>query len=146
MSIFLVSKLSSDVVYTNWVTIKDGANNIKRNIAKKVLVKGGVGVVNSRTLIAPDGRGVFTEISKEEKEELLLNVVFQRHLENSFVSFVESEKSNAGEKLQVEDNSAQLTDEDFVNEENLAKTYDADLKISDKQVKTRSRKSSSKRK
>ena len=146
MSIFVVSKLSSDVVYTNWVTIKDGANNIKRNIAKKVLVKGGVGVVNSRTLIAPDGRGVFTEISKEEKEELLLNVVFQRHLENSFVSFVESEKSNAGEKLQVEDNSAQLTDEDFVNEENLAKTYDADLKISDKQVKTRSRKSSSKRK
>jgi hypothetical protein len=145
MSIFVVSKMSNSIKYTTWKTVKSGSNNITNNVVHNVLINGGVGVLNSRTLIAPDGRGVFTEITAEDKEFLINNPVFKRHLEKGFVRIVESEKSNVGEKLQVEDNSAQLTDEDFSNEENIANDYEAELKISDKKVKTK-RKISSKRK
>lgn len=146
MSIFVVSKLSSDVKYTTWKTTRDGNNSIKNHVVKEILIKGGCGVVNSKTLIAPDGRGVFTEIKEEDKEFLVNNPVFKKHLEKGFVYFVNSEKSNIGETLQAEDNSAQLTAEDFAEEAFLAESSESDLKIGNKKVKTDKPKRSVKRK
>jgi hypothetical protein len=146
MSIFVVSKMANDVKYTTWQTMRDGANNIKNRIVREIIIKGGVGVVNSKTLIAPDGRGVFTEISEEDKEFLMNNPVFKRQLEKGYVSIVGNEKSNIGEKLQADDNSAQLTEEDFSEEANYANINDTDLKIGDKKVKADKPKRSTKRK
>jgi hypothetical protein len=146
MSCFVVSKLSNDVKYTTWATIKDSNNSIKHRIVKEILIKGGCGVVNAKTLIAPDGRGVFTEISSEEKDFLLKNTVFKKHMERGFVNFVESEKSNIGEKMQIEDTSAQLTEEDFSEEALLAENTESDLRIGDKKIKADKPKRSVKRK
>lgn len=146
MSCFVVSKLSSDVKYTTWKTIKDSNNSIKNRSVKEILIKGGCGVVNSKTLITPDGRGVFTEISNEEKEFLINNPVFKKQMERGFVSIVDTEKSNIGEKMQIEDTSAQLTEEDFAEEAIWAENTESDFRIGDKKIKADKPKRSVKRK
>lgn len=142
---FVVSKLSSDVEYSFYATFAE-KNFVRNHVKKTILIKGGAGVVNSRTLIAPDGKGVFTEVSDEEIEMLKTHPVFKKHEARGFVAVVASEKSNVGEtEMQQEDDGAQLTAEDFADEAAAVENEGSELKIGDKKVNSKGRKSSAKK-
>jgi hypothetical protein len=144
---FVVSKMASDMEYVFYSTIKE-KNFVRNNIVKKIVIKGGAGVVNSRTLIAPDNRGVFTEITEEDAKLLETHPVFKRQNANGFVAIVSSEKSNIGAtEMQIEDDSAQLTAEDFAEEAEQAENNESELKIADNKVKSKGKsRNSNKRK
>lgn len=82
-----------------------------------VVIKGGHGVAN-KNLVTP--RGVVTEVTDEEMDQLLQDVAFKRHMEAGFMSYdkknVDPEKKAAA--MSDKDGSAPLTPKDFEEGEN----------------------------
>ncbi len=52
-------------------------------LEKKILIKGGANVADSRTLVT--AKGVITEVSDEDLKLLLANVAFKEHLEKKII-------------------------------------------------------------
>lgn len=108
---FIISSLSRNTEYAFYTKVN---NNMVR-LEKKILIKGGANVADSRTLVT--AKGVITEVSDEDLKLLLANVAFKEHLENGFLTIQESgNKYKAQEKAEVldkKDKSAQLTEEDY---------------------------------
>ena len=106
---FIVSKASQDVCFCVWNRPKNGILKAGR----KILIKGGAGVLDKKTLETPNGD--VTEVSKEELEFLKSNSSFKRMCERGFM-MVETNKTTAekkAEKKDKKDRGAQLTKEDF---------------------------------
>lgn len=106
---FIVSKASQDICFCVWDRPKNGILKAGR----KILIKGGTGVLDKKTLETPNG--VVTEISKEELEFLQNNSSFKRMCERGFM-MIESSKTTAktkAKKKDKRDRGAQLTKEDF---------------------------------
>jgi len=82
-------------------------------IKRKVLINGGHGVANSKTLVTP--KGIVTKVTDDEMEFLLKNEAFQRHVKNGFLSYdknkADPEKKAAN--MMKGDRSAPLTPNDF---------------------------------
>lgn len=85
-------------------------------VEKKVLINGGAGVVDKKSLHTP--RGVVTTISDEDLQHLLKNEVFKVHQKNGFIT-VSAAEENA-DKVAVDmvsrDESSPLTPEDFADD------------------------------
>ena len=148
MSKFVVSTMSGDVEYTAYARKQEGKD--LRNIpVKSVCIKGGQGVMKRRELITPYN-GVVTEVSDSDIEMLRSNPIFKRHEQRGFVRIVdfESERKVAPmvqNEMTAEDDSAQLTPEDFANEAEIAESNGDELKIGGKKVSSKGRKRSNKR-
>ena len=139
---YVISTLSSAQDYVFYDSRQDGATTINTE-KKRIHVEGGQGVVNRRTLIAPDN-GVITEITDAEADMLKEHPVFKIHQENGFVRIANMKMvaQNAIKHLEKEDDSAQLTADDF-GEPGMESE---DLKINGKKIQPRRKGRSSKRK
>lgn len=108
--IYVFSTLAAAVSYTGYAEPK--GDNLPQ-VAMSVVVNGGAGVANKRTLQTP--RGVVTEVTEEEAKFLAGHSVFQIHLKNGFVQI--SDKNADGDEAAADmtgrDESAPLVDEDF---------------------------------
>lgn len=105
---YIVSHEAQSTEYPKYVKTKTG---VDANSA--ILIKGGCGVINKKTLHTP--RGVITEVSKEDLEFLKTQYLFNFKVEKGFYEIVESEKKakeKAKEKKQ-KDKGSQLTAKDF---------------------------------
>ena len=140
---YVISTLSQPQEYDFYDSRQDGGSTVNR-LTHKICINGGQGVVDRRTLIAPD-KGVITEISDADAEMLKGHPVFKIHQENGFVRITGMKMSaqSAIKHLEKEDDSAQLTADDFGD---TALEGAGDLKINDEKVQPRRKGRSSKRK
>lgn len=139
---YVISTLSQAQEYAFYDSRQDGGSTI--NILKHTIrIEGGQGVVNKRTLIAPD-KGVITEISDSDAEMLKDHPVFKIHQANGFVRITGMKMSAqaAIKHLEPEDDSAQLTADDFGDTPIEA----SGLKVNDEPIQPRRKGRSSKRK
>lgn len=132
---YVISKMAANTEYTVYKRVEDGKE--VRNIPQRsILIKGGQGVADRRTLLAPSN-GVVTEISDEEAEILKQNAVFCMQEQNGYVKIVYNKETDAAaSEMKKEDDSAQLTQEDFRNP--IPGAEDATLKVDGKTVETSS--------
>lgn len=113
---YIISKLSSDTDYVVYGDVTGG----KKVILKHILIKGGAGVTDKKTLLLPGGFA--TEVSEEDLELLEKNHVFQIHKKNGHISVMhKASKYEAAEKAENSadlqtDKSRQQTEKDFKGE------------------------------
>lgn len=130
---YVISRLSSDVFYNVYKDVVGG----KKEVIKKILIKGGAGVANRKTLEISGG--IPTEVTEEELELLENNPVFKLHKANGHILILaKADKYEAADKAEnsteiKNDEAAQQTIDDFDEQDNDDK-------------KTLKRKKSSKRK
>jgi len=105
---YVYSTLSADVRYQN--TVPGGAD--LPQVVADVFIKGGAGVANDR-FITP--RGVVTEVTEEQVEQLRANNVFQLHEKNGYVEISEAktDPDAAAADMTARDVSAPLVPEDL---------------------------------
>lgn len=107
---YVFSKLSSDQCYAEYKDNED--KNQNHQITKKVIVKGGAGVANKKTLVTP--LGVVTSLDDNEFKAVSANPMFKRHQERGFI-VVRDKMPNDADHGKIaadmdEDKSAPLTD------------------------------------
>lgn len=108
--IYIFSTLSAAVSYTGYAEPK--GDNLPQ-VQMSVVINGGAGVANKRTLETP--RGVVTEVTEEEAKFLAAQPVFALHVQNGFiqVSEAKADGDDAAADMTGRDESAPLVDEDF---------------------------------
>lgn len=121
---YIISKLSANTDYVVYGDVTGG----KKVILKHILIKGGAGVTDKKTLLLPNGFA--TEVTEEELELLEKNKVFQIHKKNGHISVLhKANKYEAQDKAEnakdlVADKSRQQTEEDFKDEFEESETKD----------------------
>lgn len=108
--IFIFSTLAADVSYTGYAEPK--GDNLPQ-VQMAVVVKGGAGVANRRTLDTP--RGLVTSVTEDEAKFLRAHPVFIEHEKNGHVQVSKENATgdDAAADMAGRDNSAPLVDEDF---------------------------------
>ena len=139
---YVISKMGAGVDYTGYRKIVDG-KNIRLAQEWKISIKGGNGVMERHTLVTPDG--VITQITDEQAELLKNNELFKKHERRGYIRIVGSASAaeKVGKEIEKEDNSAQLTAEDFAAEAANNLINEDDVKVAGRKVEktaTRSRK------
>lgn len=140
----IISTLATDTEYTLYKRMQDG-KSLRLQAVKSILIKGGQGVMRRRELVTPQN-GVITEVSDNDIELLLSNPVFIRHQKNGFIRIIDEAGSKKAASvvdsdMEKNDDSAQLTPEDFGSDAaNLASTGD-ELRINGKSVAASEKKS-----
>lgn len=146
---FVVSTMAADVEYVVYKRLADG-KELRNTPVRSIRIKGGQGVMLRKSLVTPQN-GVVTPVSAEDADILKDHPVFKKHEKRGFVRLVdyESERKTAqlvNTEMEAEDDSAQLTTDDFaVEAAQLATESGDDLKIGGKKV-TAGKKRSKKRK
>ena len=84
---YIVSHEAADVEFPRYVRTKSGVD-----AQSAVLIKGGAGVINKKTMETPNG--VITEISKEELAFLKTQHLFKKKVEQGAYEIGDSEGKN----------------------------------------------------
>ena len=108
---YIVSHEAADVEFPRYVRTKSGVD-----AQSAILIKGGAGVINKKTLETPNG--VITEIRKEDLAFLKTQYLFNQKVEQGSYEIVDSEgaaKKKAKVKAKEKDKGAQLTAQDFID-------------------------------
>lgn len=109
---YIYSTLTCDNAY---VVYSQGGADLKVKTGQ-IIIKGGVGVANSR-LITP--LGVATQVTEDELKLLEENAVFKLHKENGFIVVQESGKESDAEKVALDmtgrDESSPVTPSDYTS-------------------------------
>lgn len=104
---YIVSHESASVEFPKWVRTKTGVD-----AQGVVVIKGGAGVINKKTMETP--KGVITEVSEEDLKFLKTQTLFNEKVANGSLEIVESEKkAKESSKKGKKDKGAQLTAKDF---------------------------------
>lgn len=104
---YIVSHESASVEFPKWVRTKTGVD-----AQGVVLIKGGAGVINKKTMETP--KGVITEINKEDLDFLKTQTLFNEKVKSGSYEVVETEeKAKKASKKGKKDKGAQLTAKDF---------------------------------
>lgn len=104
---YIVSHESAGVEFPKWVRTKTGVD-----AQGVVVIKGGAGVINKKTMETP--KGVITEINKEDLEFLKTQTLFNEKVKLGSYEVVETEeKAKKASKKGKKDKGAQLTAKDF---------------------------------
>lgn len=116
--IFVYSTLTCDQNYTNWHPAPEG--NPIAEPAYSVLIKGGANVADRYSLTA---RGIRTEITEQDLEELKKNQSFLRHEQKGFIT-VREDKVDAevavAAGMKQKDDSAPVTPNDYKDHQDFA--------------------------
>ena len=122
MKNYIYSTLSQDVIVTNYEEQKDINPGGILTPRHKVLIKGGAHViVKARSGEIQTPKGSVTEISDNDLIECKKNVVFNRLVENGFLTIDTNHKKSTNpdlvsKNMTAKDKSAQPTKEDFEKE------------------------------
>lgn len=104
---YIVSHESSSVEFPKWIRTKTGVD-----AQGSVLINGGAGVINKKTMETP--KGIITEVSEEDLKFLKTQSLFNEKVKNGSLEIVESEKkAKESSKKGKKDKGAQLTAKDF---------------------------------
>lgn len=104
---YIVSHESASVEFPKWVRTKTGVD-----AQGVVVIKGGAGVINKKTMETP--KGVITEINKEDLDFLKTQTLFNEKVKSGSYEIVETEeKAKKASKKGKKDKGAQLTAKDF---------------------------------
>lgn len=110
-SVYVYSTLSAPQRYTKYAK---GNGDMSRE-ESSVLIKGGANVADKNFITA---RGVVTQITPEEHEQLKENTLFQTHVANGYiiVDAANVDIDKIVSDMEGRDESAPLTPDDFVAE------------------------------
>lgn len=137
---FIVNTGSASNEYRNSRPVKHGDSVHYEFYGDAILIKGGQGVMDGRSLFTPDN-GVITEVTDEQLAYLLENPLFKLHQANGFIKIIRTdsakEQKKAAEDMVKSDDGAQLTPEDF--EQDAAKTDEGELTVGGTKVKASNR-------
>lgn len=117
--IYVYSTLANDNCYTGYT---EGGADIPAK-TYEILIAGGAGVAErGQRLLTP--RGVVTEITKEQAEQLATNTVFQRHVTNGFITVSDKKEDpeNVAADMASRDPGGPLVDADYENANQKAPT------------------------
>lgn len=104
---YIVSHESASIEFPKWVRTKTGVD-----AQGSVLINGGAGVINKKTMETP--KGIITEVSEEDLKFLKTQSLFNEKVANGSLEIVESEKkAKESSKKGKKDKGAQLTAKDF---------------------------------
>ena len=137
---YVVSTLSQGQEYTFYKTIRDGRS--VRHIPedeKTIRINGGQGVMEQKSLVTPDN-GVITEITDEQAERLKTHPCFLEHQQSGKVRILPHKmnvEKTVEKHMDKEDDSAQLTPDDFGNEAAVAEEANSEVKINGGKVAAR---------
>jgi len=112
---FVYSTATNDIAYTEYHdAASDGA---LRPVKRKMIIRGGAGLPNRRTLLTPYGHG--TEVTEEGLEWLLTIPAFQRHMKAGFIKHFGAKKdaNKVAADMSQRDGSAPLVPNDYSPEE-----------------------------
>lgn len=133
---FVISTLGQPQDYAIYETIEDGHSVRHREAREPIHIKGGQGVMDAKALITPEN-GVVTKVTDEEAELLKKHPCFIEHQKNGKVRIV-NHNLNVGriveKDMEKDDDSAQLTPEDFAGNAAEAEAANSELKINDRKV------------
>ena len=103
---------------------------------KKILIRGGQGVIRRGELLTPHN-GVTTKITAEQLKELENNCLFREQRDKGFLTVIGDvrDQDKAFRDMEPEDDSAQLTPDDFATEAAAAEATGDELKINNRRVK-----------
>lgn len=106
--IYIYSTLSADVAYTPYA---QGGGDMPVELPG-ILIKGGAGIANDR-FVTP--RGVATQVTDEQLEQLRANEVFKMHEKNGFVQVSQSkvDPDVAAADMTGRDQSAPIVPQDL---------------------------------
>ena len=105
---YIISYESASVEFPRWHRT---ANGVDAN--SSVIIKGGAGVINKKTLHTPSG--IITEVTKEELEFLKTQALFNEKVKAGSYVIEEGEKKakEKAKERKPKDKGAQLTAKDF---------------------------------
>ena len=140
----VVSTLSQGQDYVFYETREEKNGQITNIEKHRISIKGGQGVVDRRTLIAPDG-GVTTEISDADAALLKTHPAFKQHEKAGYGRIVGMQIAVKGavKHMEPEDDSAQLTDDDLGD---VGTPESEGLKVNGRNIQPRAKGRSRKRK
>ncbi len=132
---YVISTMGQPTDYAFYKRFEDG-RGIRNQLERTIHVAGGQGVMEPKALITPEN-GVVTEISDEEAELLKNHPVFKMHEASGNVRIV-SHKLNVERTVEKhmahDDDSSQLTPEDFADDAAAAENADSELKMNGRKV------------
>lgn len=115
---YIYSTLASPQLYTNYGGAAKGAvpQPTTTDGHPGVLINGGAGVADKRTLLTP--RGAVTEVSEDQLKYLMQNSEFKAHVDRGFITMDDKkvDPEIVAPDMSDGDQSAQLTDQDFEEE------------------------------
>jgi len=108
---YVYSNMAASVIYAAAVPVE--GRDLPESV-EGILIRGGVGVADKKTLVTPTG-AVVTGISSEELARLRADRVFLEHEKNGAVRVAnhEADPEVVAADLRERDESAQLTPEDY---------------------------------
>ena len=132
---YVISTLGQSQDYTFYDTIIDG-KTVRHTERQTIHVNGGQGVMEAKALVTPE-EGVVTEITDAEAELLKTHPDFLKHEASGNVRIVRH-KLNVGriveKDMSRDDDSAQLTPEDFGEEADATEASGSELKFNNRKV------------
>lgn len=131
----IVNTMGQSVEYTTYRRVEE-KGSLRLIPGESILIRGGQGVMRSRELVTPR-EGVITEVTAEQLAELENNCLFRKQRDAGFLTVIGSERDQkkAFADMSPEDDSAQLTPEDFAAEAANAEATGDDFKLNDRKVR-----------
>lgn len=134
----IVNTMGASVEYIPYRRIEEeGSLRLMPLEDKKILIHGGQGVIRRGELVTPRG-GVTTKVSAQELAELENNCLFRQQRDAGFLTVIGDDardQDRAFRDMQPEDDSAQLTPEDFAPEAAAAEATGDELKINNRKIR-----------
>lgn len=121
---YVTSTVSNDIIFTKY----SRQNRIPK-AERKILIKGGANVANSKTLITEVG--VVTQVTDEEMHELLSNERFKRMVARGFLKVTKGKVSEVEKVVQdmtPRDESAPKTPDQFDSASSTSSTEEDEEK------------------
>lgn len=132
---YVICTGAQSVDYSVYRTIED-KHSVRHQLVKTIHINGGQCVMEPKALVTPEG-GVVTQITDEEAELLKNHPVFKEHERNGNVRIVSTKlnvERTVEKHMAKDDDSAQLTPEDFAGNAAEAEAANSELKINDRKV------------
>lgn len=115
VSHYVYSTMAADNTYTTW------SKGDVPTPQTKIVIAGGANVIKRKSFVTP--KGAVTGITQEEHDLLHANRHFQEHLKAGFVTVEkhETDPEKAAANMENRDGGAQLTPNDYNEDENTPK-------------------------
>ena len=131
----IVNTMGQSVAYTPYRRIEE-KGSLRLIPGDSITIFGGQGVVRRRELYTPR-EGVITEVTAEQLTELENNCLFRQQRDAGYLTVIGDarDQKKAFQDMEPEDDSAQLTPDDFATEAAAAEATGDELKINNRRVK-----------
>ena len=131
----IVNTMGQSVTYTSYRRVEE-KGSLRLIPGDGITILGGQGVIRRGELVTPRN-GVITSVTADELKELENNCLFREQRDKGFLTVIGDarDQDKAFRDMEPEDDSAQLTPDDFAPEAAEAEATGDELKINNRKVR-----------